>query len=836
MATDGQGGGEGEGKGGAGGGGGGGDVPAAWPAAGAYFSASRLRAAPAPRPSAVMPTTIRSRLQLMMMTVMLPGVAVALFLVARTYQGGLEAVQRNLRGSALAMAQVIDRELTRRLDIAGAMATSNLMPREPETDPDLLHLHAWASRIAQGLGGWIELHSAAQLLMDTRTAAGSPPRPHAAIERFALSPVALVLPQVAGSGGVLRPAQVVQPVWRPNGQLLNLVITIPADVLQGVIDEQRLPTGWLGTVMDSGLRVVARHPGGAAFTGLLATPDLQARMGAASEGEFTSVSLDGTSVVGYFRKTPQGWSYVTAAPRGGLVGDVPLPVLQVVVGALLLLAAAMGASVWVGRRIAQAAESLKASALALQDGAAVLPQQATGIVEFDAVGSTLAAAAGALAHARHDLERQVADAVARTRLAEQRVSQGQRIAALGLLTGGVAHDFNNLLGVISNSAHLIDRHAAALPALQMPVAVTLRAVQMGSHLTQQLLRFGGRQPVSPRPVNLADYLPEVGELLQMVVRKPIAVDIEVQPGTPSVQVDPSELELALIHVALNARDAMPEGGRLRVHARRAGDDEADGLPAGHYVLVALTDNGVGMDEQRAAQVFEPFFTTKPMGQGTGLGLSQVHGFCVQSGGNARIGSTPGFGTTVTLVLPAHEPAAATLRGPGDDANFAEATDGDLGDADQALAGVRLLLVEDNDELAEVTALLLQTYGCQVRRARNVDDALAKIAEDDPLDLVLTDVVMPGARNGVDLAQWLRRTRPALPVVLISGYSAALAGLTDFTVLRKPVAVEDLVRTLVAALAGAAARADAGADAGTDVGTGAGTDAGTDAGAGRAGGA
>ncbi len=754
-----------------------------------------------------MPTTIRSRLQLMMMTIMLPGVAAALFVVARTNQGELEAVQRNLRSSALAMAQVIDRELTRRLDVAGAMATSNLLVRESGVDPDLLFLHAWASRIAQGLGGWIELHSDSQLLMDTRTPAGSPPRPHATVEGFVLSPVAQMLPLVAGTGGVLRPARVVQPVRRPDGQLLNLVITIPPEVLQGAVNEQQLPAGWLGTVVDSGMRVVARHPGGAGFIGRLATPDLQARMGAASEGEFTSVSLDGASVLGYFRKTPQGWSYVTAAPRGGLVGDVPLPVLQVVVGALLLLAAAMGASVWVGRRIAQAAESLKASALALQAGAPVLAQQATGIAEFDAVGSTLAAAAGALAHARRDLERQVADAVARTRLAEQRVSQGQRIAALGLLTGGVAHDFNNLLGVISNSAHLIDRHAAALPALQMPVAVTLRAVEMGSHLTQQLLRFSGRQPVSPRPVNLADYLPELGELLQMVVRKNIAVDIEVQPGTASVQVDPSELELALINVALNARDAMPEGGRLRVHARHAGADEADGLPAGHYVLVGLTDNGVGMDEQRAAQVFEPFFTTKAMGQGSGLGLSQVHGFCVQSGGIARIGSTPGFGTTVTLVLPACDPAAPTRPGQAGDADRTDAIDAtaeDMVDGDLVLKGVHLLLVEDSEELAEVTALLLRAYGCKVRRARNVDDALAQIADDDQLQLVLTDVVMPGARNGVDLAQWLRRTRPELPVVLISGYSAALAGLTGFTVLRKPVTAELLVSSLVKALQGAGA--------------------------------
>jgi signal transduction histidine kinase len=748
-----------------------------------------------------MPAPIRARLLLLMMTVLLPAIAGALFLVARTYHDERETLAASLRDSALAMAQVIDRELAHRMDIAEILAASPLLSRNPEIDPDLSYLHHWTSRIVDNVGGSIELHSATHLLMDSRGAPGAPPRPHGTAG-FQLSRVPLVVPLAVTASGEVTPPQLVQPVHRVGGELLNLVITLPPEVMQRMVDHQSLPPDWVGTVLDNGQRVVARHPGGTAYIGWLATDDIRAGLDAAAEAPFTSVTFDGKPAVGHFSRTPQGWAYVTAAPREVLIADLPLPVLHVTAGALMLLGLAAGASLWVGRGIAAAAESLKRAAQSLQAGGPIARQQPTGIAEFDAVGQAMAVSAQALADSRHELERQVDEAVARTRLAEQRVSQGQRIAALGRLTGGVAHDFNNLLGVISNSAHLIGRHAAQNPALQMPVDVTRRAVEMGSHLSQQLLRFSGRQPVSPRPVDLGVCLPELSEMLALVARKNVQVSIAVDPGTAQVKVDPSELELALINMALNARDAMPNGGRLNIDARNAGANEADGLPAGDYVLVSVSDNGVGMPEEQAAQAFEPFFTTKAVGKGTGLGLSQVHGFCVQAGGTAHMVSTPGLGTTVTMVLPACTAAAATEA----DAAPAEA---EAEDRSAVMAGVTVLLVEDNDELADVTVLLLQSYGCKVRRALDVDDALAQLDADGSVQLVLTDVVMPGTRNGVDLARELTRTRPSLPVVLISGYSAALNGLTGFTVLRKPVAPQVLVRALVGALRNRTPPAEAG---------------------------
>jgi len=760
----------------------------------AYSPLGRIRTVADRTPGAVMSTTVRARLQLMMMAVLLPGLAAALFVVARTYQGERDAVQGNLRSSALAISQVIDRELARRRDIAESIATSHILSREPADDPDLIFMHGWCSRTAERLGGWVELRSATHMLLDTRTPAGTPPRPLAPSERHGLSSSPQILPMVVGANGVDRPALVVHPVQHAKGELLNLIITMPPDAVQRIVDVQRLPEKWVGTVMDNGMRVIARFPGGDKYVGRMATPDLQSRLKNEAEGDFTSVTLDGIAVHGYFSQTPQGWSYVTAAPRGELIGEVPAPVVQVVVGSLLLLALAAASALWVGRRIARAADSLKVAANALQAGVPVLAPEPTGVTEFDAIGETLAVASRELAGARQELERQVASAVARTRQAEQRAAQVQRITALGRLTGGVAHDFNNLLGVISNSAHLIERHAEQTPALRMPVAVTLRAVETGSHLSQQLLRFGGHQAVAPRPVELAHYLPEMSQLLQIVTRKNIEVTVDVRPGTSAIKVDPSELELALINVALNARDAMPRGGVLRVQARNAERDEVEDLPPGSYVLLAVSDNGEGLDEELISHVFEPFFTTKAVGQGTGLGLSQVHGFCVQAGGTARMASTVGLGSTVTLVLPVCEPEVKAT--PGD-------AQGSPAEDERSVAGARVLLVEDNEELADVTVLLLQSYGCIVTRACDADDARRQLAEDSRLQVVLTDVVMPGQHNGVDLARELRKTRPSLPVVLISGYSAALTGLTGFTVLRKPVSADVLVRALAAALKGVA---------------------------------
>ncbi|MDO9314858.1 MAG: hypothetical protein Q7T97_09980 [Burkholderiaceae bacterium] len=218
---------------------------------------------------------------------------------------------------------------------------------------------------------------------------------------------------------------------------------------------------------------------------------------------------------------------------------------------------------------------------------------------------------------------------------EAGASDRERIEALGRLTGGVVHDFNNLLGVISNSAHLIQRQAPG-PELQAPVAATLRAVEAGSRLTQHLMRFASRHPSAPHAVDLSSTLAEADEFLKSMAGRRIELSVAVAPATRPVMVDASALELALTTLTLNARDAMPAGGRLRLHACNAMAEDIDGLPAGDYVLITVDDEG----------------TAAAQGPVPASGLAQVHAFCVRSGGTSRLASTPGFGTTVSMLLPA----------------------------------------------------------------------------------------------------------------------------------------------------------------------------------------
>ena len=758
-----------------------------------------------------LPVTIRSRLLLLVLSVLLPGALGVAWLIATTLASEREANTRALRESARALSKVVDREITKRVAVAHVLTQSRWLDGAPEVSPEhLLNFEQLARRSLQGMAGWIELRAPGRVLLDTRRAAGSLAR-EAADEPTPAAPrdlvdVAQVQPlQRAGPDPDEEAyAAVIEPVERGGHTLLNLVLTLRPMELQRIIDAQELPSGWVGTVMDNHGRVVARHPGGSAHTGRLATPDLRARLTAGDEGLFESVSLDGQPTQGYFSKSPQGWTYISAMPRKQFAGVLSQAIVQVALSALALLGLAVLGALWVSRRIVVPVYELKTAAARMQAGEPV-EFRPTGIVECDEVASALADAAQALHHGRSVLERQVADAVARTRMAEQRASQSQRVEALGRLTGGVAHDFNNLLGVISNSAHLIQRHPAAAE-LQVPLAATLRAVEVGSQLTQHLLRFSGRRPVRPQKVHLARYLPEVQELMRSVLGRHIEIAVHVAPDTEAVRVDGGELELALVNLALNARDAMPAGGEMRLRARNAeahDTEELNGLAQRRYVLITVSDDGVGIAPEVAERVFEPFFTTKDVGKGTGLGLSQVHGFCVQAGGAARLDSTPGLGTTVSLLLPADDGRAE-----------AGAAESRVETGEPPVSGAQVLLVEDNEELGRVTAALLQSHGAIVRRAADAAEALRLIDEQPPVDVVLSDVVMPGGIDGLALARQLRRDRPGLPVVLISGYSQAAATATDLVVLRKPCAADDLLGALRHALA---TRAQSTADSGMAAG-------------------
>jgi signal transduction histidine kinase len=585
-------------------------------------------------------------------------------------------------------------------------------------------------------------------------------------------------------------AVVSHPVTVDGALVANVAVAILPAELQRVVDAQALPSGWVGAVLDARRRIVARQPGGASMIGREATPDVRGLLGQGSEGAFESSSLDAAAVSGYFSTSSHGWTYVAAMPQVQFGGYLEGATSQIIVVALVLLTLGIAGALWVSRGIAGAVVSLETMASELATGKPVVRRD-TGIRECDDVAAALAAASSATRGAHAELEQQVEHAVARTRDAEQQASRSLRVAALGRLTGGVAHDVNNLLGVVSNSAHLIQRHADATPQLQSPVAAILRAVDAGSRLTQQLMRFAARRPVEPRTLDVAVAMPELEELVGNVVGRRIAVRAHAQPGTAAIVVDTAELELALVNLALNARDAMPDGGTLSLTARNANDKETAGLAPGAYVAIEVGDDGRGFDAATAERVFEPFVSTKPFGEGTGLGLAQVHGFCRQAGGAARFESTPGRGTTITMLLPAG--TAAPSHGPQPRAAVAA----------DALASLRIAVVEDNDALGDTTAALLRSYGADVVRLPDASTALEAIErEAGRFDVVLSDVMMPGPIDGVDLARALTARKPRIPVVLVSGYLRDLDPRDGFAVLPKPTSKEELVMALLGAAGGA----------------------------------
>jgi len=369
--------------------------------------------------------------------------------------------------------------------------------------------------------------------------------------------------------------------------------------------------------------------------------------------------------------------------------------------------------------------------------------------------------------------------------AENALRQVQKLEALGRLTGGVAHDFNNLLMVISNNLHLLRRVEPSLAGSRQLAAIG-RAVTSGERLTRQLLAFARRQPLHPEVLSLQERLPVLLALVAPTLGPRIEGQCTVEPDTPAVEVDAAELELAIINLAVNAKDAMPEGGQFRLSARSARPEET-GLP-GDFVVISVADTGAGIDPDVIERVFDPFFTTKPHGQGTGLGLSQVYGLCTQAGGTARVESTLGRGTEVKLYLPAAD-------GAKDSAPVAE-TPG------EAALDCSVLLVEDNEDLAGVTSALLEGVGCRVEWASSGDAARDLIDRGAThFDVVVSDMAMPGKLDGLGIAELLRERHPGMSVILITGYASQLhdASARGFTVLSKPCPPDALIAAVRNAL-------------------------------------
>ncbi|RZA36709.1 MAG: response regulator [Lysobacteraceae bacterium] len=400
--------------------------------------------------------------------------------------------------------------------------------------------------------------------------------------------------------------------------------------------------------------------------------------------------------------------------------------------------------------------------------------------------------------AQRTVELEQANSQLRTEMGERArveasLRHAQKLEALGQLTGGVAHDFNNLLMVITAGLDMLERQHD--PARRARMLQGMRqAAQRGASLTRQLLAFSRSHALRPETVDLSRHLRDMREMLDRSLRGDVHVDVQLAPDLWPLEVDPGELELVLLNLAVNARDAMPGGGIITIRGENRPALDKGGL-SGDFVCLSVNDTGSGMTDEVKAHVFEPFFTTKEIGKGSGLGLAQVYGFAQQSGGTVDIVSSPGQGTSITLLLPRSHRSVP-------DAPVAHAA---IGTVSPKLSGV-VLLVEDDSEVAALVRDMLVDLGYEVVHASSAEAALGALADRRRIDLVFSDIMMAGGTNGVELAREIHKRRSGTPILLTSGYSEPVrdqATELGIQVLPKPYGLDDLRVAIADTLAEAA---------------------------------
>jgi signal transduction histidine kinase/CheY-like chemotaxis protein len=381
------------------------------------------------------------------------------------------------------------------------------------------------------------------------------------------------------------------------------------------------------------------------------------------------------------------------------------------------------------------------------------------------------------------LEERVRQRTAELERVHEQLRQSQKLEAMGQLTGGVAHDFNNLLTPIIGSLDMLQRRAAASERDQRLIGGALESAERAKTLVQRLLAFARRQPLQPGAVDISALVGGMADLIGSTSGPQIKLSIDIPPGLPCARSDPNQLEMALLNLSVNARDAMPDGGKLTISGsvEQVGEGHRTALAPGQYLRLSVSDTGVGMDEVTLAKAVEPFFSTKGVGKGTGLGLSMVHGLASQLGGGLLISSRQSLGTTVDLFLPAAaaEEGLRTATQPVDGRS--------------AAAAGRVLLVDDEELVRASTAEMLHDLGYAVVETASAKEALVELAR-ERFDYVVTDHLMPGL-SGTELARQIAAEYPRTPVLVISGYSELEGVALDIPRLTKPFRQDELARSI-----------------------------------------
>ena len=722
-------------------------------------------------------STVRGVLLALVAASVIPTVTAAVVFMAYIYNEERAGLRQGLRETTRALSLVVDREIGRREAIARTLSESPTL-----TTGDLAGFYDYAKAIAPSWDSVVILHAMdGRQLLNTRMPLNATlPASELSNERRAAGARATVVSDLYFAPVGKEYSFAVQvPVVRGGEVVYFLSFAGFASSLQTIMVDQGLPPSWIGSVFDAKGIIVARNERPAEFVGKPMGPRLAAQLKVRAAGVFESVAIDGRPILSGFSRSPAyGWTAAIGVP----LSELTLPndaALRFGLLSLILLATSLLAAVLLGRRLARPVALLLEASRDV-GSAAPLELTATGLVETDRVLAALAAADLRIRSANELMEARVAEALGEAERAQLSVQQSQRLEALVQLTGGVAHDFNNLLMVVKTNVHLLRISVPEL-ADSAPLDRIQRATDTGAQLTRQLLAFARRQPLRPEYIDLRARVSDVMSLVRPAMGSAIEVSCEVQPDVGTIFADVAEFELALINLAVNARDAMPDGGKLTVAARPVQSQDGEGMA----VSLEVSDTGQGIPAEAMARIFEPFFTTKPVGKGTGLGLSQVHGFVTEIGGTVKVLSSSSAGTRIQLLLPV---VTAPVQNPEEPQAPHPQFDG---------RGRKLLLVEDNNEVAVSTQELLRNSNLVVTRAVSGDEARGLLEGGTTYDCVLSDIRMPGSMDGIALATWMRDARVQVPIVLMTGYSAELRqafGL-GLQVVPKPCAPATLLEAL-----------------------------------------
>jgi len=725
----------------------------------------------------------RNRLLILVVAILLPAFIGAAIAVAYVYVEQQKDQERGVAETGHAFALLIDNEMRHQEGILRTLAASPALQ-----EGDLAEFYAHAQRAAEGVGAVAILYDmAGKTVLNTRRPLGiavpgrDPSNLPDLVRRFGAATT--LVSDIFYAPPVRRHDFMMQVPVRIEGEVrYYLLLGLNVDIVQQLLARQHFPATWIATVADRNGRIVARSRDAVQYVGTPLRAQARALVAANDESvAFDSETLDGIPVRALASTVPNtGWKVLISIPTAE-IQRVPIRAAALLAGIMsVLLVLALAAGRWFSNRATAPIEYLGRCADRLGNGEEVA-YHPHGLEEIDNVARRMTEASKQIQRSQRELAQRVSEAIRATEQAQGALLKSQRLESLGRLTAGIAHEFNNLLQTLTTALQL-GAMLAKDPKLQGLIDTCKRTVGRATKLTGQLGSFGRVQEGRLLTVDPKLQLESALQLIRGGVGEVIAVDTDFAPDLWPVTIEPLQFDLALLNLAINARDAMQGEGGLQIRARNATlADPPQGLAAGDYLHLTVIDGGAGMSPEVMAHALGPFFTTKAPGEGTGLGLPQAYAFAAQAHGLLTLDSAPGRGTRVHIYLPRADSTPAPT----------------VADAPAVLGqgSGSLLFVEDDPLVRDAVAGGLRQAGFTVRVADSGDAALALLDGGLQVDVVFSDIVMPGGISGIDLARAVRRRWPALPVVLATGYTERRVALPDVPVLAKPYDIAQAVNLL-----------------------------------------